>query len=135
MPYQYTEFQPEKYGYVRLEKVKCGKPNCHCANDKKHKAYYHYYRDYLHRDVNGKPLLRKKHIPKSSVKELRRKIQLKKNLDNLPNLFNNDNPFFVSSIWQKLEKLPRSKMIEKFHTEVKRAKIAFKDFDVPILDV
>lgn len=43
-------------GGVYLQRVRCGKVNCHCANGEKHSAYYFFTR------IDGK--LRKKYIRK-----------------------------------------------------------------------
>jgi hypothetical protein len=120
--YEYREIEPETLGYIKLEKVKCGKPNCHCAKGKKHKAYYLYFRDCAQRNENGKMKLIKKYIPKSLVKNLKRKIQLRKNKDNLNRLFGSNDDALMFTVWQKLKDLPRSKILERLHTEIKRAK-------------
>lgn len=123
MTYEYREIEPETLGYIRLEKVKCGKPNCHCLTGKKHKAYYLYFRNRL--DVqnyqSNRARLKKKYLPRFSVKTLRRKIQLRKNTDNLSRFFDGSDDCLEGVVWQKIKDFPRSKMIEKLHTEIKRA--------------
>lgn len=119
MAYQYREFKPKELGIIRLEKVQCGKPNCHCVRGKKHKAYYLYYRDY---DESLERKLKKKYIPKSEVKKWRRKIQLMKNEEKLWRFFDNEDSEFVTQVWKEIELLPRSKMIEKLHTVIKKVK-------------
>lgn len=131
MAYQYREYYPEELGTVRLEKVKCGKPNCRCAKGKKHKAYYLYYRDYS----TDERRLRKKYIPKAEVRKLKRKIQLRKNEESLFIGFNHSNPVVDGLAWMKLKTLPRSKIIEKLHTEIKRAEKKVKSSRVSLLDV
>jgi len=118
MAYMYGYDKPKELGIIRLERVKCGKPNCRCADGKKHKAYYLYYRVY---DEYWNRKLKKKYIPKSEVKKWRRKIQLRKNEENLPKLYDKDDELFVL-VWEELEHLPRSKMIERFHTVLSKVK-------------
>jgi len=120
------DYKPKELGIVRLEKVKCGKPNCRCARGKKHKAYYLYYRDY---DETLKRVLKKEYVPRQEVKQRKRKIQLMKNEEHLARLFDNEDYRLVAKVWQTIKDLPRSKMIEKFHTAFNRAKKELKNQD------
>jgi hypothetical protein len=71
MSYQARFTKPEHTGIVIKEQVKCGKPNCRCANGKLHKWYfYHYFRV----SNKGKWFLKKKYVQKGKVKELKQVI-------------------------------------------------------------
>lgn len=70
---------PELTGVILKERVRCGKSNCRCARGKLHGwYYYHYYREF---DGEGWRL-RKRYVPRSRVKYLRRKIRGVKEREN-----------------------------------------------------
>jgi len=65
------------------ESVRCGKPNCRCANGKAHRWYY--YRYYRIRTANGWKL-KKEYVRKSEVRTERRKIREAKNQERVRKL-------------------------------------------------
>jgi len=122
MAYENRDINPETLGYVRLEKIKCGKPNCHCVNGKKHKAYYLYYRDCRIPNFSSKTTLVKKYLRKDQVKEMRRKIQIRKNWDKYQRLFSGKDDILANLVANQLMGLPLSKTLERIHTFIKQAR-------------
>ena len=62
---------PKLAGVIIKEAVKCGKPNCRCADGRLHKWYYYLYYRGL---VNEGWKLKKEYVPRNKVKYMRRKI-------------------------------------------------------------
>ncbi|PIS14860.1 hypothetical protein COT64_00440 [Candidatus Shapirobacteria bacterium CG09_land_8_20_14_0_10_39_12] len=122
MAHENRDINPETLGFVRLEKVKCGKPNCHCANGKKHKAYYLYFRDCTIPSLSNKAILVKKYLPRRLVKEMRRKIQIRKNMGNYNHVFSGKDDALMKGAYEKLANLPLSKTMERVHTIIKQVK-------------
>ncbi len=56
-------------GGVYLQNVRCGKPNCRCANGERHEGYYYYIRREGTR-------IRKTYIPKRHVSEFSRLVAM-----------------------------------------------------------
>ena len=122
MAHENRDINPETLGFVRMEKIKCGKPNCHCVNGKKHKAYYLYYRGCNLANPSSKAVLIKKYLSKRIVRETKRKIQLRKNIVSYHSVFGGENDVLMGLIYRRVANLPFSKIIERMHTFIKQVK-------------
>ena len=78
MAYSFRHTNPELAGVLVREKVRCGKQNCRCVRLKRlHKWYYYLY----WRDYRNKAILKKRYVPKSEIRRLRRNIKSAKEKD------------------------------------------------------
>jgi len=126
---QYQE--EEILGSIHLEKIKCGKANCRCVSGRKHKAYYHYYRE---KNKYGDLVLVKKYIKKEKVKKLKAKIQYCKNKRSAMKLFTkgiSGNNLFLLLSYAKVEysdNINLSYLYKNLHILIKKAK-----FNIPTI--
>jgi hypothetical protein len=61
-------------GHIQKRRIKCGKPNCKCANGERHTAYYHVW------DADGRRY--QKYVRKSDIEIIRHKCEQYRQLQN-----------------------------------------------------